>query len=106
MDLFEHSAGRARKEAGLNLVSANNSDYLAMARATAEYIAQTRGEVSINEVRQGVGAPPPGVNPNVLGAVFRGKHWRKVGHTQTTHAEGHARTGGVYVYVQDQGGFA
>ena len=106
MDLFEYSAGIAKREAGLNLVSAHNSDYLAKARSTAEYIARTQGEVSINEVRRVLGAPPPSVNPNVLGAVFRGKHWRKVGHTQTTHAEGHARTVGVYVYVTDQGGLA
>jgi hypothetical protein len=106
MDLFEYSAGRAKKEAGLDLVSSNNPEYLAKARSTAEYIAQTRGEVSINDVRRYLGDPPSGINPNVLGAVFRGKHWRKVGHTQTTHAAGHARTVGVYVYVTDQGGLA
>jgi len=97
MNLFEYSESVRKKEEGLNSVSFNNQDYLSKARTVAHYIAQTKGEVSIVDVRQALGDIPNDVNPNVMGAVFRGKQWLKIGHTTTTHEAGHARTVGVYI---------
>jgi hypothetical protein len=55
------------------------NEYLALARKTALSMGSRGKAVTINDVRARVGNPPPRVNPNIMGAVFKGKKWIKVG---------------------------
>jgi hypothetical protein len=53
--------------------------YLDSAKRAARELATNGKLVTIEDVRAKVGAPPEHVNPTLMGQVFRGKGWVKVG---------------------------
>jgi hypothetical protein len=87
--------GRAIKERQLDMFEQRDHLFLARCRALAVMVCHQRGQVSINDIRQIIEVPP-GVHPSVLGAVFRTKQFRKVGLTEASHPEAHARIVRVY----------
>jgi hypothetical protein len=87
--------GRAIKERQLDMFEQRDHLFLERCRALAAMVCRERGTVSINDVRQFI-TVPPGVHPSVLGAVFRDKRFKKVGLTEASHPEAHARIVRVY----------
>jgi hypothetical protein len=87
--------GRAIKERQLDMFEQRDHLFLERCRSLATLICRERGQVSINDVRQFI-TVPPGVHPSVLGAVFRDKRFRKVGLTEASHPQAHARIIRVY----------
>ena len=81
--------GQQIRDAQLDMFEVRDADFLEHCRSVAIQIAKRQGEVSINDVRQHLQVPF-GVNPSVLGAVFRTKQFRKIGHCEAffcTHTE-------------------
>ena len=62
--------------------------YLTKAKAAAKNLAANGNYVTIEDVRGVVGAPPAHANPTLMGQVFRGKNWERVG---TVNAEREGR---------------
>lgn len=87
--------GRAIKERQLDMFEQRDHLFLERCRALAVMVCQQRGQVSINDIRQIIEVPP-GVHPSVLGAVFRTKQFTKVGLTEASHPQAHARVIRVY----------
>ena len=95
MQSADLSAGRAIKQRQLDIFEQRDHEFLERCRQLAELICRDRGQVSINDIRAYIQVPP-GVHPSVLGAVFRTKQFRKVGLTEATHPQAHARVVRVY----------
>lgn len=87
--------GQVLRDAQLNLFEQRDANFLARARALAVQICQTRGSVSINDIRQNL-ALPAEMHPSVLGAVFKGKQFTAVGFTEANHPQAHARIVRIY----------
>lgn len=87
--------GRAVKERQLDIFEQRDHEFLERCRSLARLICRERGQVSINDIREFI-TVPPGVHPSVLGGVFRGKEFKRVGYTEATHPEAHARVVRVY----------
>ena len=87
--------GRAIKERQLDIFEMRDHEFLERCRSLAAMVCRERGQVSINDVRQFIEVPP-GVHPSVLGAVFRDKRFTKVGLTEASHPQAHARVIRVY----------
>lgn len=62
--------------------------YLDKAKAAAKRLASDGGFVTIEDVRREVGAPPSHANPTLMGQVFRGSQWERIG---TVNAEREGR---------------
>jgi hypothetical protein len=78
----------------------NNPDWLTQARHIARQIAQRNGIVTIDDVRKEC-PPPPGKDPRVMGAVFAGKDWVRVGYKQSDRRECHGRPVSVFSLLED-----
>lgn len=78
------SAGQLLRDAGIVRVSCGREDWIAYARAVAVEIAEARGQVTINDVRERIELPDE-FPPNVWGAVLRGDAFEPVGFCQATH---------------------
>ena len=87
--------GQQIRDQQLDMFEVRDSDFLNSCRSLAMQIAKRNGEVSINDVRQHLQVPA-GVNPSVLGAVFRTKAFKKIGMCEANHKEAHARIVRVY----------
>ena len=87
--------GRDIKQRQLDIFEQRDHQFLERCRALAVLVCKQHGQVSINDIRQFIEVPP-GVHPSVLGAVFRTKQFRKVGHTEANHPQAHARVVRVY----------
>lgn len=79
----------------LPLFEQHSGDWLSQARATARRIASRAGNVTIDEVRKEC-PPPKGKDPRVMGAVFAGKEWVRVGFRQSDRRECHGRPVSVF----------
>jgi len=93
--MLNPTLGQQIRDAQLDMFEVRDSDFLEHCRSLALQIARRRGEVSINDIRAHLQVPV-GVNPSVLGAVFRTKQFRKIGHCEASHKEAHARIVRVY----------
>lgn len=87
--------GRDMRDRQLDIFEQRDHQFLERCRALAVLVCKQHGQVSINDIRQFIEVPP-GVHPSVLGAVFRTKQFRKVGLTEATHPQAHARVVRVY----------
>ena len=87
--------GQQIRDRQLDMFEVRDSDFLESCRSLAMQIAKRNGEVSINDVRRHLQVPA-GVNPSVLGAVFRTKAFKKIGMCEANHKEAHARIVRVY----------
>ena len=85
--------GKTLRNRALDLVehaSEERQDYVVKARRIARLHALTHGTVTSEDVRKK--APvPDGMDPRILGAVFRTSEWKRVGFRQTPRASAHCR---------------
>lgn len=86
-DLF--TAADAR-EAALDLLEAARPAWVDVARQVAIRIAEARGQVTIDDVRE-VCPPPEGTDPRVMGAVLRKPLFEAIGFVQSTRLACHGR---------------
>jgi hypothetical protein len=83
----------------LRTLAENHNQYLAGLRAFAREIALKKGEVTVDDVREAIEReryPMPGeigCDERVLGALFKTRDFRAVGHRQTSRVEWAARVG-------------
>ena len=71
----------------------NNQVYLAKARQTAHKLAQQKGFVTSDDVVNIVGMPS---SPSVVGSIFKGNGFTRVGYTPSTRNSTHGREIGVW----------
>jgi hypothetical protein len=64
--------------------SLSSRAYLDQAKTAAKNLGRSGDLVTIEDVRGVVGAPPSHANPTLMGQVFRGKEWTKVGTVNAT----------------------
>lgn len=96
--------GRALKEDGLASVAENNTVFLAVMRAEARRISETRGWVTSDDLR--VYASQQNIEPthqNAWGAVFLGRCWKVVGRRKSAVPQGHSREIKIWAYVERTG---
>ena len=62
----------------LDLLETHRPDYLSEARDVARKLLETRASITINDVRE-ICPPPRGIDPRVMGAVFRHKDFEATG---------------------------
>jgi len=84
-----------RRNLALDGLEGKYPDFLARARHVAVSIAEREGEVTADDVR-GVLAIPIGIHPNVMGALFRGPQWRRIGWRKSSQPQRHANRVGVW----------
>lgn len=92
--------GRALKNDGLASVAENNTAFLALMRAEAIRISQSRGWITSDDLR--VYASQLNIEPthqNAWGAIFRGPQWKVVGHRKSAVPGNHAREIKIWQYV-------
>lgn len=66
--------------------------YITEARQVARRIAQERGFVNVNMIRDAIGGPPEGVDPRCMGAILRPSNGFCPGeYTQGTRNTSHKR---------------
>lgn len=87
--------GRTLRDNGIARVSCGREAWILEARAVAIEIAESRGQVTINDVREVVELPE-GYHSNTWGAVLRGSDFEPIGYCQATHPSAHARVVRVY----------
>ena len=87
MDLAKGKAGR---DAAMSNLEDTRSDWLHAARAIARDIAERKGHVCADDIHRRF-PPPSGVDPRVMGAVFGGKGWVRLGYKQSERPACHAR---------------
>lgn len=90
MTLFEWSEAAARRDEALDALERARATWIDEARATAIRLAQARGEVTIDDVREAC-PPPAGVDPRVMGAVMRPPLFEACGFVLSSRAECHRR---------------
>lgn len=91
--------GQQIRNSQLDMFEIRDSEFLTSCRSLAIQIAKRNGAVSINDIREHLQVPS-GVHPSVLGAVFRTKQFRKIGHCEASHKEAHARLVRVYALTE------
>ncbi len=74
----------------LPLFETHRTDWLAQARAAAAQLGANGRIVTADDVRA-ICPPPDGCDPRVMGAIFAGRQWRKVGYCNSTRSECHGR---------------
>lgn len=79
----------------LQLFEEYRADWLARAREAARCLGATGRTVTVDDVRA-VCPPPDGIDPRVMGAVFRNKDWECLGYERSTRATCHNRPVGVF----------
>lgn len=77
-----------QKELGMDLSAKANYAYLKLAQSMAVKLAEMKGEVTIDDVRENLPSLPPG---NYLGSVFKGGKFICTGFTEAKHPGSHAR---------------
>lgn len=77
------------------LFEEHRAEFLETARAVARALAFERGEITIDDVREHC-APPPNVDPRVMGAVFRTDDFEAVGYRKSNRSTCHHRPVAVF----------
>ena len=95
MPALNPATGRDMLQRQMDIFEQRDHHFLERCRALAVMTCKQQGDVSINDIRRFIEVPP-GVHPSVLGAVFRTKQFRRVGFTEATHPQAHARVIRVY----------
>jgi len=73
--------------------SDKNQVYLAKARQAAYKLAQQKGFITSDDVVNVVGMPS---SPSVVGSIFKGNGFTRVGYTSSTRNSAHGREIGVW----------
>lgn len=97
MNAVQLSLDAALKRRGLALdgLEGKYPDFLARARHVAQGIAERRGEVTADDVRE-ILAIPVGIHPSVMGSLFRGSQWRRIGYQSSSQPQRKAGVIGVW----------
>lgn len=85
--------GEQRRDAGIEKVSANNSEFLNTMRHVARRISQWRGQVSADDLRVWAdekGGMQPS-HPNAWGGVFKQAGWVCTGRRKSAWPSNHGR---------------
>jgi len=88
----------------LPLFNQTRSEWLSEARKAAYLLAITRGwkgsppELTTDDIHKHCPLPD-GIDPRVMGAVFRTNQWRKVGYINSTRATCHNRPIAIFQLV-------
>lgn len=96
--------GRALKEDGLDRVSSNNAEFIAVMRAEAIRLATQRGWVTSDDLR--VYASQLNLEPthqNAWGSILRGPCWKVVGRRKSAVPESHGREIKIWAYTPQSG---
>lgn len=101
ISLFDQHAGRARRDKALDAFEVKSHAWLQDARTQARDIALECGRVTSDDVLATLGPPPPEVHPAAMGAIFRGKNWRRIDVTQSKRPANHASIIGVWAWKGD-----
>ncbi len=88
LDLLE---GKKLRDEGINLVASNHPDFLTRCRNIAKQYAALHGSVSTNDIRRIIGEIPKGINPKIMGAIFKENCWEAIGFTIAEQPQAHAR---------------
>ena len=96
LPLFDADQGKARRDAALESFEVTSSEWLAMARNKAENIAQSHGSVTSDAVLAAIGLPPAYMHPNVIGAIFNDRRFRRIGVTPSSRPRNNASIIGVW----------
>jgi hypothetical protein len=73
--------------------SNSNQVYLAKARQAAHKLAQQKGFITSDDVVNVVGMPS---SPSLIGSIFKGNNFIRIGYTQSTRSSTHGREIGVW----------
>ncbi len=87
--------GRELRDSAIAMLEAKRQDWIVEARAIARHIAQIKGSVTINDVREAIDMPED-FHPNTWGAVLKDKTFKAVGFDQAHHPAAHARVVRIY----------
>jgi len=71
------------------------SDWIGQARDVARRIAGEKGQVTIDDVRA-LCPPPDSADPRIMGAVFAGNRFERIGFIASQRDACHGRTIGVF----------
>ena len=71
------------------------SDWITCARDVARRIAGEKGQVTIDDVRA-LCPPPDSADPRIMGAVFAGNRFERIGFIASQRDACHGRTIGVF----------
>ena len=85
----------ARREVALDDLDERYPAFLERARGVAEWIARKKGTVTSDDVRA-VLAIPTNINPSVMGALFRGPRWERIGWQQSEQPQRHGNRVGIW----------
>lgn len=95
MNIHHIAEGRELRDSALALLEAKRQDWIIEARAIARRIAEIKGCVTINDVREAI-AMPDDFHPNTWGAVMKDRAFKAVGFDQAHHPAAHARVVRIY----------
>jgi len=100
--IFDLQSGRMARDAAIARVISNNESVVATLRGIARILAQRRGVVTMDDVRQvanDYGIVPD--HPNVFGAVFHARGWEPVGYVQSKIPTNRARVIRTWRYCEE-----
>ena len=100
--MIQIQIGEILKEAGRSRVEMNNQEFVDEMRRHARKLAIENGRVTCDQLRRF--ADEHLIFPkhqNAWGAIFRGKHWRMTGRTQSKIASNHARWIAVWEWTEE-----
>lgn len=83
------------KDLALGDLEQKYPDFLARARQVAQGIALREGEVTADDVRE-VLSIPVDIHPSVMGALFRGPQWKRIGYRPSSQPQRKGSTIGVW----------
>ena len=102
---FDLEKGRTLKVEGQATTEASNERFVDLMREEALRIIASDGYVTCDDLRRyalKLGIEPH--HPNAWGAIFRGKGWKLVDRTLSQFTTNHARSIGIWTWVEpDQG---
>jgi len=98
-NVTQMNLGLRLKDRGLDAVENSNESWVDTMRKYAVWFSLKAGSVTADNVRQyarNIDFQPD--SPNAYGAIFRGKGWKCVGRTKSSHPGNHAREIRVWRY--------
>ena len=95
LGLFDAAEGQRRKKRILDVMQAKSQAWQDEAKALAIRISSERGSVTADDVTMILGMPPE-VSPHAVGALFKGKHWRRIDVTASRRVTSNGSMVGVW----------
>lgn len=83
------------RDLALDGLEGKYSDFLTRARHVAQSIAEREGEVSADDIRE-VLSIPVDIHPSVMGSLFRGPQWKRIGYRPSSQPQRKGGTIGVW----------